>query len=112
MSLQVLFHKKIYSKKNKAIYLFYTFVLNCFIECKWAVTIKQITNRSLKSITPKGYLGTLSELFFFCLFVQRSLEERTQTIEGVELRVFGVERTINSHVDLPTTWQSYFMNDG
>ncbi|KAK7110854.1 ciliogenesis-associated TTC17-interacting protein-like [Littorina saxatilis] len=47
-----------------------------------------------------------------CPAIYRSLEERTQTIEGVELRVFGVERTINSNIDLPTTWQSYFINDG
>ena len=52
----------------------------------------------------------LIESFFVC--VQRSLEERTQTIEGIEMRVYGVERTINSNVDLPTTWQSYFLNDG
>ena len=48
--------------------------------------------------------------FFFA--TQKGLDERTQTVEDVELRVYGVERTINSTVDLPTTWQSYFMNDG
>lgn len=47
-----------------------------------------------------------------CPVIYKSLDERTQTVEDVELRVYGVERTINSTVDLPTTWQSYFMNDG
>ncbi|KAL5006484.1 hypothetical protein ScPMuIL_015290 [Solemya velum] len=44
--------------------------------------------------------------------VYRSLEDRTQTVNNIELQVFGIERTINSIVDLPTSWQSYFMNDG
>ena len=30
---------------------------------------------------------------------------------STELKVYGIERTINSSVDLPTTWQSYFMED-
>ncbi|GFS27239.1 ciliogenesis-associated TTC17-interacting protein-like [Elysia marginata] len=47
-----------------------------------------------------------------CPVIYKGLDERTQTVEDVELRVYGVERTINSTVDLPTTWQSYFMNDG
>lgn len=46
------------------------------------------------------------------IILQRSLEERTQTVEKTELKVYGIERTINSTVDLPTTWQSYFMKDG
>lgn len=47
-----------------------------------------------------------------CPAIYKSLDERTQTVEDVELRVYGIERTINSTVDLPVTWQSYFMNDG
>lgn len=47
-----------------------------------------------------------------CPAIYRKLEERTQTVDKTELKVFGVERTINSTVDLPTTWQSYFMKDG
>ncbi|XP_025094609.1 ciliogenesis-associated TTC17-interacting protein-like isoform X2 [Pomacea canaliculata] len=47
-----------------------------------------------------------------CPAIYRALEERTQSVEGVEIHVYGVERTINSTVDLPTTWQSYFMTDG
>lgn len=47
-----------------------------------------------------------------CPAIYRCLEERTQTVESVEMRVLGVERTINSTVDLPTTWQSYFLIDG
>ncbi|KAJ8313623.1 hypothetical protein KUTeg_008767 [Tegillarca granosa] len=47
-----------------------------------------------------------------CSAVYRPLEDRTQTVDGTEIRVFGVERTINSVADLPTTWQSYFIQDG
>ncbi|CAL1528736.1 unnamed protein product [Lymnaea stagnalis] len=47
-----------------------------------------------------------------CPATYTRLDERTQTVENVELRVYGIERTINSSVDLPTSWQSYFMKDG
>ncbi|KAK0070447.1 ciliogenesis-associated TTC17-interacting protein [Biomphalaria pfeifferi] len=47
-----------------------------------------------------------------CPAIYKRLDERTQTVETVELRVFGIERTISSSVDLPTSWQSYFMKDG
>lgn len=47
-----------------------------------------------------------------CPAIYKNLDERTQTVEDVELRVYGIERTIHSTMDLPTTWQSYFMNDG
>lgn len=65
----------------------------------------------------KGLLQDLQFISFdsdtnLCPAIYRSLEERTQTIESVEMRVFGVERTIDSIVDLPTTWQSYFLIDG
>ena len=46
------------------------------------------------------------------IYFQKKLEERTQTVDATELKVYGVERTINSTIDLPTTWQSYFMEDG
>ena len=44
--------------------------------------------------------------------LQKSLEDRTQVVQETELDVTGVERTINSVSDLPTTWQSYFTRDG
>ncbi|KAK2169811.1 hypothetical protein NP493_1176g00033 [Ridgeia piscesae] len=44
--------------------------------------------------------------------LQRSLPVRSQIIQETEVETFGIERTINSTVDLPTTWQSYFMEDG
>lgn len=47
-----------------------------------------------------------------CPAIYRKLEDRIQTIDRTELKVFGIERTINSSVDLPTTWQSYFLQDG
>ncbi|CAG5116559.1 unnamed protein product, partial [Candidula unifasciata] len=47
-----------------------------------------------------------------CPVTYKRLHERTQTVEDVELRVYGIERTIISTSDLPTTWQSYFMHDG
>lgn len=40
------------------------------------------------------------------------LEERTQKIVEDEVRVIGIERTIHSKGDLPTTWQTYFLCDG
>ena len=50
-------------------------------------------------------------LLFRLIMFQKKLEERTQTVDSTELKVYGIERTINSSVDLPTTWQSYFMED-
>ncbi|XP_046553649.1 ciliogenesis-associated TTC17-interacting protein-like [Haliotis rubra] len=43
--------------------------------------------------------------------VYKHLEERSQNVEGLDMRVFGIERTIISTTDLPTTWQSYFSGD-
>ncbi|XP_070566321.1 ciliogenesis-associated TTC17-interacting protein-like [Ptychodera flava] len=42
----------------------------------------------------------------------RALDERKQTIGERELHVAGIERTIHSMHDLPTSWQSYFLSDG
>lgn len=95
----------------------------------------QRTSRTVPLETMKGFISEGSNLLLHRLFIEKSLpdelrfvsfdsetnlcpaiykslEERTQTIESVEVRVYGVERTINSEIDLPTTWQSYFMNDG
>lgn len=47
-----------------------------------------------------------------CPVIYRSLEERTQVVEETELEVVGIERTINSVSDLPTTWQVYFTKEG
>lgn len=47
-----------------------------------------------------------------CPTIYRSLPVRTQIIQQSEVETFGIERTINSAIDLPTTWQSYFMEDG
>lgn len=47
-----------------------------------------------------------------CPAIYKQLEDRTQTVDKTEVRVYGIERTINSTIDLPTTWQSYFMEDG
>ena len=63
----------------------------------------------------KTYFISIIECFFLKILrhvFQKRLDERTQTVEDVELRVYGIERTIHSTFDLPTTWQSYFMNDG
>nr|XP_006816064.1 PREDICTED: uncharacterized protein C2orf62 homolog isoform X2 [Saccoglossus kowalevskii] len=42
----------------------------------------------------------------------RALEERKQTVGDHEIHVAGIERTIHSTHDLPTSWQSYFLTDG
>ncbi|XP_064613739.1 ciliogenesis-associated TTC17-interacting protein-like isoform X2 [Liolophura sinensis] len=47
-----------------------------------------------------------------CQATYKKLEDRTQVVDGVELKVWGIERTIHSKSDLPTTWQSYFTSDG
>lgn len=65
----------------------------------------------------KGIPGSMQLISFdsdtnLCPAIYRRLEERTQTVEKTELKVYGIERTINSTIDLPTTWQSYFMKDG
>ena len=46
------------------------------------------------------------------VFLQKSLGDRTQVVQQTEIDVTGIERTINSVSDLPTTWQSYFSRDG
>lgn len=33
-------------------------------------------------------------------------------LDGVEMTLIGIERTIESIGDLPTTWQIYFVQDG
>ena len=63
-----------------------------------------------KESKPKASLKTAFFEPKFIMF-QKKLEERTQTVDSTELKVYGIERTINSSVDLPTTWQSYFMED-
>jgi hypothetical protein len=47
-----------------------------------------------------------------CPVFYKKLHERIQKVDEVELRVYGIERTIESKSDLPTTWQSYFLMDG
>ncbi|ELU05627.1 hypothetical protein CAPTEDRAFT_229000 [Capitella teleta] len=47
-----------------------------------------------------------------CSVTYRSLDARIQTILEKDLEVLGVERTINSSADLPTTWQSYYTKEG
>ncbi|XP_077978507.1 ciliogenesis-associated TTC17-interacting protein-like [Glandiceps talaboti] len=47
-----------------------------------------------------------------CKATYRTLEERKQTIGEREVHVAGIERTIHSTHDLPTSWQSYFLTDG
>ncbi len=37
---------------------------------------------------------------------------RIISIQGEEVPVQGVERTVNSVSDIPTTWQVYFSQDG
>ncbi|XP_013388667.1 ciliogenesis-associated TTC17-interacting protein [Lingula anatina] len=47
-----------------------------------------------------------------CTAPYRALEERKQIVDNQDIVVHGIERTINSISDLPTTWQSYFTKDG
>ncbi|KAL8587030.1 hypothetical protein ACOMHN_023420 [Nucella lapillus] len=47
-----------------------------------------------------------------CPSVYRPLAERSQTVDEVELHVRGLERTIDSKIDFPITWQSYFTEKG
>ncbi|XP_074659702.1 ciliogenesis-associated TTC17-interacting protein-like [Tubulanus polymorphus] len=47
-----------------------------------------------------------------CSAIYKPLEERSQFVGNTELHVFGIERTINSVSDLPTSWQTYFIKDG
>ncbi|KAK2170694.1 hypothetical protein LSH36_1g17002 [Paralvinella palmiformis] len=57
-------------------------------------------------------LTSLDSNASLCPVTYRSLDRRTQVVEQTELEVIGIERTINSLADLPTTWQSYFTKDG
>lgn len=47
-----------------------------------------------------------------CPVSYRELEKRTQVVGQEQLEVRGLERTISSLADLPTTWQAYLTNDG
>ncbi|XP_022109823.1 ciliogenesis-associated TTC17-interacting protein-like [Acanthaster planci] len=65
----------------------------------------------------KGIPGNMSFLSFdseanLCCATYKPLEERPQKVGDEEIRVTGVERTIQSSTDLPTTWQTYFLSDG
>jgi len=44
--------------------------------------------------------------------LKKPLDTRIVKVEGNELRVKGIERTIESISDIPTTWQIYFSADG
>ena len=58
------------------------------------------------------------ELFTFdtesnpCLVSYKVIDRRTIKIGGDEIGVQGVERTVESVSDIPTTWQIYFTKDG
>ncbi len=43
---------------------------------------------------------------------KKPLDTRTIKIEGKEYNVRGIERTIESISDIPTTWHIYFTSDG
>lgn len=47
-----------------------------------------------------------------CHVSYKRLDDRIQIVDGVELQVIGLERTITALHDLPTTWQTYYMKDG
>lgn len=47
-----------------------------------------------------------------CSMSYKKLDDRIQIVDGVELQVVGLERTLTAFHDLPTTWQTYFMKDG
>ncbi|XP_071803391.1 ciliogenesis-associated TTC17-interacting protein-like [Asterias amurensis] len=47
-----------------------------------------------------------------CRATYKPLEQRLQKVGEDEITVTGIERTIQSSSDLPTTWQTYFSLDG
>ncbi|XP_030065468.1 ciliogenesis-associated TTC17-interacting protein [Microcaecilia unicolor] len=47
-----------------------------------------------------------------CQSTYNEMGLQKQTIEKDVVDVYGIERTIQSEVDLPITWQSYFLSDG
>ncbi|XP_071959728.1 ciliogenesis-associated TTC17-interacting protein-like [Antedon mediterranea] len=47
-----------------------------------------------------------------CHATYKSLDNHAQMIEDTEVTVTGIERTIQSYSDLPTTWQTCFLRDG
>ncbi|XP_038045243.1 ciliogenesis-associated TTC17-interacting protein-like isoform X3 [Patiria miniata] len=47
-----------------------------------------------------------------CCATYKHLEERSQKVGDEEVIVTGIERTVQSSTDLPTTWQTYFLQDG
>ncbi|XP_006636372.2 ciliogenesis-associated TTC17-interacting protein [Lepisosteus oculatus] len=47
-----------------------------------------------------------------CTSVYKELGVKNQTVEKEGTEVFGIERTVQSEDDIPTTWHSYFLSDG
>lgn len=47
-----------------------------------------------------------------CLVNYKPIDTRIIMIENEEFAVQGIERTVESVSDIPTTWQIYFMQDG
>ena len=44
--------------------------------------------------------------------IKNVLDSRIIVVEDYEYHVKGIERTIESISDIPTTWQIYFSSDG
>ncbi|CAH1788615.1 unnamed protein product [Owenia fusiformis] len=65
-----------------------------------------------KGLPPNFQLLSFDSDVNLCAAVYRPLEERTQLVGDQDVRVSGIERTINSVSDLPTAWQAYFLKDG
>lgn len=43
---------------------------------------------------------------------QGELGPKQMEVDGQMIEVFGVERTVHSVDESPTTWQCYFLDDG
>ncbi|KAF6768833.1 hypothetical protein AHF37_08063 [Paragonimus kellicotti] len=68
-------------------------------------------------MTNKGFLSPFEAVGLDsdcvpCLLTYVDLGDRNIVLKGEEINVFGIERTLQSSLTLPTSWQMYFMTDG
>nr|CAB3227989.1 ciliogenesis-associated TTC17-interacting protein-like [Phallusia mammillata] len=68
--------------------------------------IRQEVRDEMTFITLDSESGKLVETEY------KPIPERKQQVSKQELQVYGIERSIASHRDLPYTWQTFFMEDG
>ncbi len=80
--------------------------------------VSEAANILLQRLMTQARIYEKFELFTFdneanpCLVAYKPIDTRVISIQGDDVAVQGVERTVESVSDIPTTWQVYFSQDG